>query len=854
MKQIKQKKKFATLFVLSTVLIAQLNAHSGHNHDHADHTHNTPTNSNQVQPAQSIPRIISDIIVTGNVHISTRTIISILKRLGYSVGQPFKPLLTRTAINTLYYELNFFGNISLYVRPRPNNELELHVVLEEMYPLKEVIIEDNRQLSRKDIDEKINFADIPAIDAHRLKMIAQQIKNLYIERGYHATIVDSELQVDSSGAATAIFTITECRKSLIKRISFCGNENVSSKTLRSIIYSREDWLLSFMDKAGIYQVDRLEGDKQMIEQYYQNHGYLNARVIDVIQEVDPCTQNFSITFDIDEGAQYCISNVSVSGENLIPEQNLLARIPLWPGMMYSRQRVVDTISVIEAMWGNFGYIFAHVDPSIVPNDEDKTVSISFSSDLGNQIYLNRITVRGNRKTRDRIIRRQLTLEEGGLLCTNMMESSKNRIESLGYFDVQDGVNWKTTRLDDDLADLELVVKEAKTGNASFQLSLGGSETTLSSPLSGIAVEFSISDTNLFGEGIRFNAVSKISRDEKTFLFNFTEPWLFNKPIFGALDFYHQRYSYDEFKLANAVHERHTGGSITTGFVLGYNHALLADTYFRFTSGIESLSYNRRPRAIISNGLTDAEIILSRSIYDTLLCKMFDPGVFGWLAVQIGQDKKNHPMHPSNGYAWTLRSYTALPTRLSRIAFNKIDFDAHYFTPLIGAYDLVFHLHGNIGLISPFNNRVVPYNELFHIGGPASVRGFKYGEIGPQFCVRDVCDSIGATRAFFVNAELIFAITQDLTMKGVLFYDGGAGWKNPYTNDFVCEVKPDKTVEFFKIRETNLLRNNGINYRHSVGFGIRMLNPVPLRIDWGFKLDKRPGESGHEVHFNMSYDW
>ena len=813
----------------------------------------TPTTQSTNTQEKNEQFIISDIIVKGNTHTSTRALLNLLKLCAFKVGEPFSTLLTREAINKIIKELPTISTVKLYVKECANQQVELHVVVTEKNPLKEMIINGNKAISYNDIAKEIKLNDYSSLDLHILKMLSHKIEQLYFSRGYHNTTVDSELQVDAEGVATAIFTIHECKKSLITKISFCGNNCITSKTLRSIIYSKEDWLLSFLDKSGTYQVDRLEADKQMIEHHYQNNGYIHARVTDIKKEINPLTNNFEITFVISEGKPYCIASVKVSGENLIPEDHLLARIPVWPGILYSRKRTVDSMSILESIWGNFGYIFSHVEPEITTNDDTQTVDVQFNTDLGNQIYLNRVNIVGNKKTNDRIIRRQLTLCEGGLLCSNMMDASKQRIESLGYFDVQNGVNWKVTRLDDDLADLELVLKEAQFGNASFQLNFGGSETTITSPLSGLAGEFSISNINLFGEGIRVNARSTISKEEKTFFFNFTQPWLFNRPIFGALDLYHQRYAYDELKFTDPINEKHTGASATTGFVTGFNHAFFADTYFRITAGIESIKYNRRPHARIP-GLQGEDLVIARAAYETLLTKMFDPGTFGWLSIQIGQDKKNHPMHPSNGYSWTFRSYTALPSHWSKISFNKTDLDAHYFTPLIGAYDLIFHLHGNIGIIAPFKNRVVPYEQLFHIGGPASVRGFLYGQIGPQFCINGICDSIGATREFFINAELIFPITADLTMKGVLFYDGGAGWKNPYTKDFLCVKRPGEPVEYLKIKNTNLLCNNNINYRHAVGVGLRMLQPVPLRIDWGFKLDRRKGEPAHEIHFNMSYDW
>ena len=200
------------------------------------------------------------------------------------------------------------------------------------------------------------------------------------------------------------------------------------------------------------------------------------------------------------------------------------------------------------------------------------------------------------------------------------------------------------------------------------------------------------------------------------------------------------------------------------------------------------------------------------------------------------------MHPSKGYTWMMRGMFAFPSFNSCIAYSKWDLDANWFTPLIAPNTLVFRLHGYIGLIKPFKDGIIPYRELFHIGGPASVRGFLFGQIGPQFSVSgnnaSRSDSIGGEKTMFINAELIFPIMPDFSIKGLIFYDGGTGWDNPYAN----------------LISRQFLIDNNFDYRHAVGFGLRVLQPMPMKIDWGFKLDPRKGEPGFEVHFAMGYDW
>ncbi len=786
-------------------------------------------------------RIIRDIIVTGNTQVNTA---AVLTKLPYRKGQIFDPIKSREAIRNLYFDLKRFRNISIMADPIDENTIDLHIIVEEKIPVGEIVFEGNSAISEKDLKEKIPQLDVQAIDQEELKPFAQAIKKQYIERGYYNAKVEPDLTLSDSGKAIIVFRITEGCRSLVKRIDFKGNKNISGKTLRSIIYTREDWLLSFMDKSGTFLPDRLEADKHAIEMYYQSKGYMNAKVAAVQTNMDPCTNDFNLVFEIQEGDLYTINCVSAPGNDLLSECDLLKVIPIAPCDLYSREKLVEAIKNLELLWGNFGYLYAHIEPSIEPNDDNKTVDISFRSELGNQITLENLTIRGNKKTRDKIIRRQITFGEGDLLTNIRMEQTKERIQSLGYFDQRDGVNWRIIRTSDTTADVDLLLKEAKTGHLGFQLGFAGDPNSIVEPLKGMSLQLDVGDSNLFGSGMSTNLMTKFSHEDFILNFNLTQPWLFDRPIFGAIDVFHKRVAYEDLNyVAAPINEIDTGMLLTGGFMTSWYNNFLRDTLIRGALGLDNIRYQPLPVASIQE-LREPDKTLAQDQYNIILRKMFNPGNYGSFSFNMGQEKRNHPIHPSNGYSWLARASITFNFSQSCLGFHKYDLDAHYFTPLIGDYDLIFHLRGYIGFLFPFKNRLVPYRELFHIGGPASVRGFLFGEIGPQFNVNDPLsgptrgDSIGGSKATWVNAELIFPITRDMNFKGVLFYDGGAGWDNPYAD---CV-------------DRRFIRNNHFNYRHAVGFGIRIYNPMPLRVDWGFKLDPRKGEPAYEVHFNTSYDW
>jgi outer membrane protein insertion porin family len=786
-------------------------------------------------------RIIHDIIITGNTQVSTE---AIRNKIPYRIGQRFDPIKTRELIDNLYYDFKRFRNITIMADPLDDDLVDLHIIIQEKIPVKEIIFEGNSAVTQKEILEKVTSLDTPAIDQEELKIFAQAIKKLYLERGYYQATIDTELTVDDNGKATITFKITEGRKSLVKCISFKGNKQVSGKTLRSIMYTREDWLLSFLDKSGTYIPERLEGDKHVIEMYYQSHGYMNAKVAAITPEIDPCSHNVNLLIEIHEGDLYTVGSVSAPGNDLICEDVLLKAIPIKPGDLYSREKIVDTIKNLELLWGNFGYLYAHIEPSIEVHEDTKTVDLGFHTELGKQIVLGKLTIRGNQKTRDKIIRRQITFAEGDTLTNTRMEQSKERIQSLGYFDQREGVNWKIIRTGENTADLDLMLKEAKTGHMEFQLGFAGNPENIRSPLKGMSLQLNVGDTNLFGTGIRTSLNSRFSHEDFTLNFNITQPWLFDKPIIAALDVFHRRLAYEDFNYTVPVNEIDSGMTLTGGVIASYLNPCLPDALIRGVLGIDSIKYQPEPKATIQ--LTNPEEQeIANANYNIILNRMFKPGKYGSFTIFAGQDKRSHPVHPISGYSWLARAQVTFDATDRCLGFQRYDLEAHWYTPLIGNYDLIFHIHGYIGAVVPFAHKLIPYRDLYHIGGPASVRGFLFGEIGPQFKVRNMItdtsargDSIGGTKAMYLNTELIFPITPDMNMKGVIFYDGGSGWDNPYVD---CV-------------ERRFIQNNHFNYRHAVGFGIRMYSPMPLKIDWGFKLDPRKGEPAYEVHFNTNYEW
>ena len=782
---------------------------------------------------------IQKIIIEGSHFFPNSTIKS---KLPYKKGDLFSLTDSNLAIENLY-SLGLFEQIKIKVKP-VDNGINLYIDLTEKPLLEKVIVTGNKNLGYKELAKKIPFADIKAVNDKELEQYARTIQEHYKEKGYHFVKVKVTTEKTDT-TVTPTFHVTEGVKSIVKKVRFKGNNVFTGKELRKLLLTKEDWILGPLDHSGSYHPLALEQDKINLENFYKNNGYLYARVPDARISFSENKKDITVTFTIHEGEKFTIDSVKAPGNDILTEKQLLHLVSLRKGLPYSQEQVRLTLERLKTVWGDHGYIHATVEPSIEPDHKSKTIALVFHSHLGEKQYLRRINIHGNEKTRDKVIRRQFLLDEGDALTTTRLEASKNRIAGLGYFDQKSGVNYTLTRVDDTHADIDLQVQEVKTGSFHYQMNYGGSPNSLSSSSSGLVGELKLTERNMFGRGIFGHTRLELGQGQKGIDFGLTEPWLFDKPIRVGLEGNYNRSSYSELKkVQNTIQEEKGSFSSHIGFV----SRTLNYTSFDFRAGVDKIEYYSRSYDGKKNVIPQAEINGSDTVqeeYQKILNNRFQSGTISYLELLMGKDTRNHHTHISRGSKWTFKAKCGIPTIDDTFGFYHFQFDGHWYTPLLNETDIVLHVHGHFGHVDAFSGHSVPFRELYHIGGQASVRGWDFGQIGPQWYHPDLLDdggwqgeSIGAKNAAFVNVELVFPFTQDMSVKGVVFYDGGSGWKTPDSVTIPSEH----------------LRNNSFDYRHSIGFGVRLLQPQPMRIDWGFKLDRRTGENSSQVSFASYYDF
>ncbi len=787
------------------------------------------------------PLKINKIVIQGNNHVKKYVI---LNKLPWKIGQDFDESKSNIAINNVY-SLGYFRQVKIKTERLKHHKINLYIKLEEKKLLAKIEFEGNKIISSKKIREKLNLDKLTTVDEETAHRISNNIKKLYAEESFHKTTVETKIISDpkTPEKATAKFIIDQGPRSVIKRVNFVGNTKIPDRKLRNMVGTQEEWLLGFISDAGKYKKDDLEMDKHKIEFLYRNLGYLTTTVQKTDLKYINGGKEIEVTFYIKEGDQFIISKMNIiddSDDKSITEQEQLEYIELEEGRPYSQSKIAASITNLRNFWGTKGYINADVYPQVKPNEETDSVEIVFHVEVGKKLYTNRINITGNTYTRDKVIRRQIDIEEGDLITTKILNRSKANVEYLSFFE-RDGVNWKINRLNDTEANLELNVKETKTGNIGGGLSYGSDKLNPRPSLKG---QFSVEKKNLLGLGFDGGFLMQGNRHgfqrlEATYF----EPALFDSDASVFATFYKRWEEYEHWASVDVLPKESTAGaSARFGFLLPK-----LDKRLQFVTelGVEHIK-NNQPHAIGPNS----------DIFEPIVRQKFQQGTLSWLGLDLIKDTRNHKVYPNHGYRLMWHTKIAPPAINGEYSFIKSEIEGSWYTPLIGDDNLVLMVHAKTGAITTVGgtyivkttdvnnvttesrkNKIIPYKELFHMGGQDTVRGFTWGGIEPAWITNN---PLGAKYMVQFNAELIFPLIPDYSMKGHVFYDAGAGWDTPKS----------------EVHRDGFIKRDKFKLRHAVGFGLNLTQPMPAKIDWGYKLDrdKAAGESAHEFHLSMNYAW
>ncbi len=668
---------------------------------------------------------VAKIIIRGNNRIESDAIERIIKT---RPGDLFVPK-DLTADLRAVYSMGYFEDIRIESEDSPEGKIVIFDVKEKQ-TIRNIIFKGNRAYDDKKILENLTLKTGSILNVFQIQNNIRRIEELYKEKNYHNVQISYETLERENNVADLQFTIDEGSKVLIKEITFVGNTAYPDKKLKGIIKTSEKGFFSFLTQSGELDKEELNQDVQKLTAYYQNRGYIQAKVGE--PQIEYKDNWIYITFKIEEGPQFKVGKVDVAGDLVQPKEDLMSNLKIVKEEYYNRETLRNDVLKLADVYSDEGYAYADIVPRIDEKPEKLTVDITFDIKKGTQAYFEKIIISGNTKTRDKVIRRELDVYEQELYSGRRLKQGVRNLYQLDFFeDIK--VNTLKGSADDQMV-LKLDVKEKPTGTFSF----GGGYSSIDN----VFFVANVTQRNLFGRAQRLNLSAHIGGRLVNYVVSFTEPWLFDIPLSAGTDIYKQNFDYDTYDKDSI------GGNIRFGYPI-----------YRYTRA--NIQYQLE-QADIRNVTADA----SRSVKE-LEGENIQSSVTTW----VTYDSRNNRFNPTEGSIHNLSfEYAGLG---GDIGFSKIIGSIGHYFPLF--WETAFFSHGRMGWVREASGKILPDYEKFYMGGIRTVRGYDFQDIS---LYDEDGAKIGGEKMLQFNFEYTFPILKQYGIIGVAFFDAG----NVYASD------------------------------------------------------------------------
>jgi outer membrane protein insertion porin family len=729
-------------------------------------------------------------------------------------------ILSRQAVQDdihAIFNMGYFADA--YVEAKPvGDQVELIFHLTEKPAIHRVIFEGNDEISTEDLRDLVDLKPYSILNTAAVRRNQRKIHDKYVEKGFYLADVSFRLTLTPGNEVDVYYVIQEHAKVSVRRITFIGNKRLSSDELKSVMQTSEAGWLSFLNSSGNYREEMLERDLLAIQALYYDHGFVNVRVGKPKVELSADKRYIFIGIHVEEGEQFRMGKIDFEGDLLFSKPQLTARLTIHPGEIFNRTKLIRDRGSLDELYQDQGYAYANITPLTAIHEEERTVDLTFDIQKGVKVYLERIEIAGNTKTRDTVIRRELRIFDGDLFSGSGLRLSKQRVQALGFFESVEVQTRKGSA--ENLAIVTVTVKERPTGT--FQVGAGFST------LESFIFTAQLSQNNLFGWGQTGSLTIQISALRQLAQVQFVDPHFLDSNWTFAFDLFRTQLAYPSF-VRNA-----TGGDVTFGYLIS---EFLAGPLSAIVGTPELWS---DLRLFLTYNLQDIGLSpFSQGTQQILLANQFLTGVESSVRLTLTWDKRNDRLYPSSGFMAS-QSFEVAPSWLgSTFKFARYAGYARFYAPLVlGA---VFKTNWSYGYIQGLEGSPIPISERYFVGGINSVRGYYLLSISPTvpvgFRVPDSSTTpfeIGGNKEIVINNEIEFPIVEKIGIRGVLFYDLG----NAY----------GENERFF---QDKLYPTLPLGLLQSVGFGIRWFSPIgPLRFEWGFPLTPRPQDGPYDFEFTI----
>ena len=687
------------------------------------------------------PFVVRDIRVEGIQRTEAGTVFNYLP---VRVGESFTEDKAAEAIKALF-ATGFFKDVRIEVEGDV-----LVVVIEERPAIASLDFTGMKEFDKEAIKKglrDVGLAESRIFDRAVLERAEQELKRQYLSRGRYSVEVKTTVTPLERNRVAIKFQVDEGEVAKIRQINIVGASAFKEKDLlKMITLTTPNWL-TWYTKNDQYSRQKLSADVETLRSWYLDRGYLEFNVDSTQVSITPDKQDIYITISITEGKKYTVSSVKLSGDLLLPEEELRKLVKLKPGDEFSRKNLTDTTKAINDRLGNEGYAFANVNAVPEPDKEKQTVSFTVFVDPGRRVYVRRVNVLGNSKTADQVIRREFRQMEGAWYDGEKINRSRTRVDRLGYFDAAT-VETPAVPGTTDQVDVNLTVKEKPTGNLMFGAGFSSSESLILST--------SISQQNLFGSGKSMSLSLNSGSINKTYALSFTDPYYTPDGISRGFDVYLRNVDPTRLRIGN-YRTSSVGAGLRWGFPIReddrINFGLAVDQ-----TSIDTFSDSPQRYKNFVNEFGDT----NNSLVSTI----------GW-----ARDTRDSFIYPTKGSIQRVNGEIAIPP--GGLRYMKASYQHQTYFPLWGNFVLM--LNGELGYGRGYGDKPLPFYKNFYVGGIGSVRGFETASIGQRD--RDgngnlLRTTIGGDRRLVMNAEVLFpfpGMGQDKTLRLGTFVDAGNVW-------------------------------------------------------------------------------
>jgi len=732
------------------------------------------------------PFVIKDIRVEGIQRTEAGTIFSYLP---VKVGDTMTDERSAQAIRALF-ATGFFRDVSL---ERAGDVLV--VAVQERPSIAQIVFSNLHEFDKDQLMtgmRQIGIAEGRILDRGLLDRAEQEMKRQYLGRGYYAVAISTTVTPLERNRVAINFNVDEGQIAKIRQISIIGANAFTESTLLGQFVLRTPGLMTWLSKHDQYSRQKLSADLETLRSFYLDQGYLEFTMDSTQVSITPDKQDIYITISITEGQKYTVAEVKVAGEMLVPEEEVRKLIQFKPGDVFSRARLTESTKLISDRLGDDGYAFANVNAVPALNKELQQVAFTFFIDPGRRVYVRRINITGNDRSRDEVIRREFRQMEGGWYSGDKINLSRQRVDRLGYFTE---VNLETPAVPGttDQVDVNLAVVEKPTGVLLFGAGFGSDE--------GLILSGSITQQNIFGSGRHLSLNVNTSKINTVYSLSYTNPFYTVDGVSQGFDIYYKDVNPAATDLSQYQTET-MGGQLRFGVPVSERDTI----HYGFGYDDTTITTFSESPLRITNYV---------AVFGPQNTNVFVTA--GW-----SRDGRDSHIYPTKGVLQ--RAGVELGTPAGDLEYYKLTYQYQRYFPW--TRQVSFMLNGEAGYGDGYNGLPLPFFKNFYAGGVTSVRGFKSYTIGPK---DSNGDPTGGSRKLLGNAELLFP------------FPGLANDKSVRLSTFVDTAVVGDTADDFNF-----------NYlRASAGLSLQWVSPIgPLKISFGMPFRYQPDDQLQKFQFTI----